>query len=210
MIHLICALKCEGRPLIQQYGLKQHGNAGRMTTYVSNKNDLSLTITGTGKDNAAVGTGYAHDRFKARSQDAWLNIGIAGHASIDVGQAVLAHRIQDSGSDRVWYPQIVFEPPCRTAELLTLDTPYNNYADKLYDMEAAGFYMAASRYAGTKLIHSLKIISDNAAHPVHDHAASFVEGLIRDRLEIVDCLLNELRSISSGPEAVPEMPGWRG
>lgn len=209
MIHLVCALKCEARPLIQQYGLKQHGNAGKMTTYVNNERDLSLTITGTGKDNAAAGTGYAHDRFKARSHDAWLNIGIAGHASIDVGQAVLAHRIQDSGSDRVWYPQIVFEPPCRTAELLTLDTLRNNYADKMHDMEAAGFYMAANRYAETKLIHSLKIISDNAAHPVHDHSAMFVGGLIRDRIVIVDCLLNELRSISSGPETVPQKPGWR-
>jgi nucleoside phosphorylase len=206
MIHLICALKCEARPLIQHYDLKHNGNTELFNSYLSIGNELTLTITGPGMANAAAGTCYAHDHFNTRSTDAWLNIGVAGHQSIDVGQAVLARLIQKTGTDQVWSPQIEFKPPCQTAELLTLEKPCNNYADRMYDMEAAGFYTAASRYATKGLIHSLKIISDNAAHPAQELSASCVEGLICDRIETVDRLLNELRTLSSGLKAIQETP----
>jgi nucleoside phosphorylase len=202
MIHLICALKCEAKPLIQHYNLRHNGNTELFNSYLSLENELTLTITGPGMANAAAGTCYAHEHFNTSSTDAWLNIGVAGHQSIDIGQAVLARRVQETGTDQVWSPQIKFEPPCLTAELLTLERPCNNYADTVYDMEAAGFYAAASRYATNELIHSLKIISDNAAHPPQELSASYVEGLICVQIETIDLLLNELRTLSSGQKTI--------
>jgi len=49
MIHLICALKCEARPLIRYYHLKQLEGAETFPVYVDKTFSLSLIITGPGK-----------------------------------------------------------------------------------------------------------------------------------------------------------------
>ncbi len=202
MIHLICALKCEAKPLIQHYGLKHLDNAEDYLIYLNKEANISLTITGPGKINAATGVSYVHSLFDCRRSDAWLNIGIAGHQSISAGQAVLAHSIKDISNNKVWYPQIVFEPPCETAELMTIDKPSSDYEDKVFDMEAAGFYAAASRFSTCELIHALKIISDNADQQIEDISASTVEGLITEQLDTTDQLLKELLALSSELEAI--------
>jgi nucleoside phosphorylase len=206
MIHIICALKCEARPLIQHYNLRHNGNTELFNSYLSIENDLTLTITGSGMANAAAGTCFVHDHFNTSNTDVWLNIGVAGHQSIDIGQAVLARRIQKTGTGQVWSPQIDFELPCQTADLLTLEKPCKGYTDTMYDMEAAGFFRAASLYATNELIHSLKIISDNTTQSAQGLSASYVEGLICNRIEIVDLLLNELRTLSSKLKAIQETP----
>ncbi|MEE9552637.1 MAG: hypothetical protein V3V89_06275, partial [Gammaproteobacteria bacterium] len=93
MIHLICALKCEAKPLIQHYHLRHFDNAEGFVIYSNNETNISLTITGPGKVNAATGVSYVHSLWNNRRCDGWLNIGIAGHQSMSAGQAVLAHSI---------------------------------------------------------------------------------------------------------------------
>lgn len=208
MIHLICALKCEAMPIIRHYRLKRLDKGGIFPVYLDTTSSLSLVITGLGKINAVAGASYVHGLFNTQQSDGWLNIGIAGHKTLAIGQAVLAHRIQDHASDQVFYPQFVFEPPCPTAGLLTLDKPSANYAENMFDMEATGFYATASRFATSELIHVLKIISDNEEHPAFKLNESFVEGLIGNHVETIGFLLDELRPLSLELEAIQKIPEY--
>ncbi len=179
---------------------------GTFPVYLDKTSGLSLTITGPGKINAAAGTSYLHGLFNTQADDGWLNIGVAGHKTMVVGQAILAHRIQDAGNSHVFYPQFVFEPPCQTAELLTLDRPSTDYEEKMFDMEAAGFYAIASRFATVELIHVLKIISDNEEHPAAKPDESFIEKLIGNHIETMDHLLDKLRLLSLELGAIQKIP----
>ena len=208
MIHFICALKCEAKPLIAHYQLQHLTKTGTLSIYMDKDHNFSLTLTGPGKINAAAGTGYVHGLLSTLKSDGWLNIGVAGHQTITIGKAVLAHRIQDNTSDNVWYPQLVFHAPCLTAELKTLDKPSTNYVDHMFDLEAAGFYATASRFASSELIHSLKIISDNAEHPTEKLEEKFVEQLITKQIPIIDMLVNEIRTLSTELEAIQQSPPY--
>ena len=208
MLHLICALKCEAQPLIKQYRLNHVQDAGVFPCYINPDCGISLTISGIGKVNAAAATSYTYDYFKCRETDAWLNVGIAGHQSIAVGRAVLAHKILDTGNGNVWYPQIVFTVPCDTQPLKTLDKPCFEYEDIMFDMEASGFYSIASRFATTELIHVIKVISDNSMHPVKKPDKKFFSELVEQQLQIIAQLIDRLISLSSELAVLHKSPEY--
>jgi hypothetical protein len=167
---------------------------------------MSLTVSGPGKTNAAAAISYTHTLFNGLACDAWLNIGIAGQHTLAIGTAVLAHRIEDAGSGQCWYPQLVFEPPCPTLNLRTLDRPSTDYDEDVIDMEAAGFYSMASRCGTAELIHVLKIISDNAAQPAGKPDARFFTGLIENRLPCINNFIASLQSLSGELAAIQQPP----
>jgi len=53
-IHLCCALACEARPLIAGWKLERSGKAALYPLYRSMNDNMSLTVTGVGKSNAAA------------------------------------------------------------------------------------------------------------------------------------------------------------
>ncbi len=196
MIHLICALQCEANPLIQHYRLKLLGSPQPFSVYGNDNKSISLTITGIGRLNAAAGTAYTKGFLESPDYNVWLNIGTAGHKSMEIGNAVLAHRIIDNTDNTTWYPQFVFKPPCLTYDLKTLEKPSTEYDDFLFDMEAAGFFATAIQFATSELIHSLKIISDNNHHPAAKPDKSFIEKLVAENIGLIDKIINTLGQLS--------------
>ena len=167
---------------------------------------MTLTVSGPGKTNTAAAVSYTHTLFNSLPGDAWLNIGIAGHRALAIGTPILAHRIEDAGSGQCWYPQLVFEPSCRTLNLRTLDRPSTDYDEDVMDMEAAGFYSMASRCGTAELIHVFKIISDNAAQPAGKPDAQFFTGLIENQLTCINNVIASLQSLSTELAAVQQPP----
>jgi hypothetical protein len=206
MIHLICALPCEGKPLIDCHGLRHVPRADLFKIYVRRDGGMSLTLSGPGKTNAAAAVIYTHTLFSSRAADAWLNIGVAGHRSLDPGTAVLAHRIEDAGSGHAWYPQFSFPLPCPTLNLRTLDRPSTDYHEEIIDMEAAGFFNQARRCGTAELIQVLKVISDNAAQPAGKPDARYVTGLIKNGLMCINNVIDSLQSLSCGLAATQQPP----
>lgn len=206
MINLICALKCEAKPLITYLKLTHYAKSDIFPVYRDEQNLYSLVITQPGKINAAAGTCYVHTLLNTVRSDAWLNIGVAGHKSLALGEVVLANRIEDLANDNIYYPQLVFKPPCKTAELCTLDRPSSKYKEVMFDMEASGFYATAIRFGSAELIHSLKIISDNNKYPKNNINKTFVEELITEKLDDINLLINELQQISSSVETLKKEP----
>src|SRR3989304_3879721 len=105
MMHLICALLCEARPLIDCHDLRHIPQADLFQCYARRDGSMTLTVSGPGKTNTAAAVSYTHTLFNSLPGDAWLNIGIAGHRALAIGTPILAHRIEDAGSGQCWYPQ---------------------------------------------------------------------------------------------------------
>lgn len=206
MIHIICALKCEAKPLRHHFQLKHVKKAKLFNTYLNEALGLSLTISGIGKQASTAATMHARMLLDAKSSDAWINIGVAGHKTLAIGQLVLANRIEDAGNGQTWYPQIIFKSKLPSTGLLTLDKPLNSYDEIMYDMEGSGFFATASRFATAELIHCLKIVSDNQANPAQQLAEKIVSELIAEKTAEINDLFEQLWSLSSRLESVTSVP----
>lgn len=215
MIHIIVALQCEARPLISYYNLKSLPKDNDFRVY--HGNDIILTVSGVGKIVVAAAVRYTHalsmsrfnrskllhrfDRIQnIRSHAAWINVGIAGHAHWLLGQGVLASKITDASEARDWCPSLLFEPLCRTGHVITVENVENSYPnDAVYDMEASGFYRAASLFASAELVHCYKIISDNRSSPVERISGRTVAELIERNIAEIDSIVGKLGKRVASP-----------
>jgi hypothetical protein len=202
MINIVTALACEANPIIQHYHLRKSPHGYEFPIYANET--ISLIISGMGKFAAANAVGYLqaitgqavnHVPGIAKPH-CWLNVGIAGHKTMDLGTALLAHKVSDSAARQCYYPCFTFDLPCVSADVISVEQTENTYsADAAYDMEAAGFCAAASRFSSFELIHCLKIISDNQATS-HQHITKHVgEELVGNQLFVIESLLREFETL---------------
>lgn len=194
MIHIITALPCEAKPLIRHYRL--NGRAPENGFRIYENDQLRLIISGIGKCAAAAACAYFQG-MEPRSKHGWLNLGIAGHATLEPGEAFLAHKITDSATGNHWYPPMPFKRPCQSLELISRDQPESNYdVNAAIDMEASGFYATAIRFNSSELVQALKVVSDNQANPATEVNASLAEELINARLDIIDQVIQQLQQFN--------------
>jgi hypothetical protein len=198
-IHLIIALACEAKPVIKYYALKRCMDETAFPVF--RNQDMTLTISGVGKIAAASAVAYTQGRYASNQAAIWLNIGVAGHASLEIGNCRIAHKIVDHETSRHWYPSLLFSSTtiCETSEICTVSQPESQYNNKdcLYEMEAAGFIATASRFSSLELIQSLKIISDNHSVATTTLNAQSVARLIENQLDNIDRLKQALENIRS-------------
>lgn len=212
MIHILTALACEANPIIQHYHLRKSALAHSFPVY-RNEN-ISLIISGMGKFAAATAVGYlqalsnpaVNAELGLSAPHCWLNVGIAGHKTLELGTAVLAHRVSDAAEFQRFYPCFTFDLPCMSTNVVSVEQAETAYGlDAAYDMEALGFYAAASRFSSSELIHCLKIISDNQSTS-HKHITKYVgEELVGNQLLVIESLLHEFDKIrrSAAVKIVP-------
>ena len=221
MLRFVVALPAEAKPLIRRYGLAHDpvsepfrlfrggGDADRD----ADGNEVALIVSGIGKIAAASATSYLH-LAAGGGLAAWLNVGLAGHGSRGVGEAILAHAVTDVASGRSWYPPRVLDAPVPSDRLLTVDTVERGFAaDGAYEMEASGFVSTACRFATSELVHCLKIVSDGPGdQPEKTLSARRAEELVEGRMEEVEAvgeslrgLLRELRERAVDPPELREL-----
>lgn len=194
MINLVVALPAEARPLINHYKLTKQPAHNAFPLY--RNEDMALVVCGSGKIAAATATAWLAALTHGKPRAAWLNIGIAGHASYDIGSGLLINRISDHASNRRWYPPQVHDLDIPAASLRSVDNAENEYgSDALYDMEASGYYPAACHFTTGELVQCYKIVSDNRQQSSSGVNAKFCTQLICDKLEIIDQLVLALKSL---------------
>jgi len=191
MICITVALHCEARPIIDHYKLKPVSS----TPYkVYSNNEIVLVISGIGKLAAASATNYLCTMTTINHITSCLNIGIAGHASQDIGKPILIHKCIDNDGRHAWYPIICFRPPCETGNLITVNQPEEHYRDDFYyDMEAAGFFHAAHQFVSAEQAHCLKVVSDNRMQHWHKLNKNDVSALIADKLDCIKLIIDGLQ-----------------
>lgn len=208
MLNLVIALDCEAKPIIEHFHLKRQAEH---TLPVYTTDNMQLIVAGVGKLNAAMATAYLAGMRNDNA--AWLNIGIAGHKSHAIGTAYVAHKVMDHTTQQNWYPALTFKPAIATETVCSFESPVMDYHDDLlHDMEAAGFYQAASRFNSAEFVHCLKIVSDNAEQSTHKINKQMVSELVTAQIDaIADFIsklndqLNEWHNISRTPAAYVEL-----
>lgn len=196
MINFLVALACEAKPLISAFKLKRLHQIKAVTVYENLP--YRLAVTGIGKLAAAGSVGLLQGL--QNEQQAWLNVGIAGHGHLDIGTATLAYKIIDAATQDSWYPQILFQHNFQAATVKTIDMARDQYDElALFDMEAAGIASMVARVSTMELFQSIKIISDNKQH---DHSkvgklqcVQLVEQHLDSIAEVSQYLLQQQQSL---------------
>ncbi len=205
MLNLVCALNCEAQPIIKALKLKRIQGKSPFPIYRAGQ--TWLIVSGTGRIQAAIASAWLQGRSGPEMSRAWLNVGIAGHASLPVGKGLLAHKVSDGTNRETWYPQLCFRFPGDTAQVTSHDAPDTDYAPGgMHDMEAAGFMSATTRFSSLELIHCYKVISDNPGHPITRINQETTQALISESLgeiltiaETQQGMATEWAAISASP-----------
>ena len=197
MTHIITALHAEAKPIIRHFNLRKLENSNIFEAYANNTQTITLTISGIGKLASAAAVIHTMNIFQSSKMRSWLNIGIAGHKSLDLGTPVIANKIIDTGSKQSWFPQIVFKSRLLNLPIMTIDTATDQYPDGfMLDMESSGFYYSACKVTTCELVHCLKIISDNEHTHYQQLNESIIQSLIENNIEEITRLIDSLKTLS--------------
>ena len=181
MIHFIIATNSEARPLIDLFKLKKK-NSEKLQMYCNES--ISLTITGIGKINSAIGVIQTFYESSKRINDCWINVGLAGHKSHHIGKIFAIRKIYDNDNNKKIYP-FVNSFTIETDECITLEKEKKKYSNKIYEMESSGFFKACSKFSSNELIQVLKIISDNQNESVNFKKDEQIYNLIIQHKEMI-------------------------
>ena len=187
MIHFVVATNSEARPLIDLFKLKKIKDLKQAFIY-ANQN-ISLIISGIGKVNAAIGVTQTYYYYNQKNNNIWINIGLAGHKYLKVGDICTINKITDNETKKIFFP-FVNKFKIQNQECLSVGKQRKNYSSKVYDMESFGFYQSACKYSSKELLQIVKIISDNQFESIDFKNKEVVYNMILNHKK----LINELCS----------------
>ncbi len=203
MIHIICALKSEAAPVVEYFNLERKKTTAPFRIYQGDDADMSLTISGVGRSASASAVQFTYDYYQRAKPGPWINLGVAGHLDLPVGQAVLVKKITDALTGRTWYPSIVIDTALPSCDILTLEKPGEDYQSALFDMECAGFFQCACQVTALELIQVIKIIADNAEQPMDNITPDHISRLIRRNLTAIYNIIEQLKCLSDECRRTP-------
>ncbi len=200
-MNFVVALKAEASPLIECFKLAKESTPSPFPVFANDNH--RLVLSGVGKELADKATSYLSDRFPQPNQ-AWLNFGLVGHGTLALGTVFMANRILDDGGENAFYPTQLLDHILESSALQTCSSPVSDYPDPIgYDMEASAFCASASLSSIRELIQVVKIVSDNADHPVgsfdRSSVGTLIEGALPSILPLVDQLEELAHKIAPSP-----------
>jgi len=194
-IFVFTALECEAKALVNFFGLKKDNSAHAFSIYKNDK--IVVAVTGIGKVAMAGGVAYVLALFSNSPLPVLVNLGIAGHKTQEIGTLIVASKVIDGDSGRVFYPQLIGGKWPETSEIKTTAKPNTQYSQHcLNDMEASAFYETAARFSSSELIHCIKVVSDNESTTIDNiHPKKVVQWLDKHNIEI-ELILGSLERLS--------------
>ncbi|BBM83656.1 hypothetical protein [Candidatus Uabimicrobium amorphum] len=202
-ILFVVALQSEATTLIKFYKLKLYSE----TPFKIYRNeDTWLIVSGIGRINCAAATAYLQCTAQNEQYQLWINVGIAGHKDLELGQAIVAHKIVDANTQKKWYPPILVNLPVQTATVITVDVPETNYPTaSAYEMEASSFYEIATKFATSEFVHCFKVISDNEEQHIQNITRQKVQQLIEQNMPHIDNICSQLQQVAKSlPPKIPQ------
>ena len=194
-LNYVVALSAEAHPLIGYYKLKRLHNISAFEVYENES--VRLIVGGMGKANAAAATAYLAGLFNTRAPQVWINVGIAGGNAANLGDVVIVNAITDAETGKSYYPSICFDSSLPQTAIVTVSDPGTKYRqDSLFDMESAGFFVAANRFAPAELVHCCKIVSDNSDKSVDTINKTSVIEMVQAGLEKIDVVAQKAMELA--------------
>ena len=200
-IAIVCALYAEAKPLIDHFKLRK--KVGYFPFTIFEGDYITLIISGVGKYSAGCAVSYVsalwHTSFLS-----FLNVGIAGHKSLDVGTLCIPSKVVSPGSKKDFYPALMLDMKAKVETLYTLEAPTQDYFEEaLFDMEAYEFFKCGMRFTTIEHLISLKVVSDNEKNPADNLTAPLVATLIGNHIEAIDDCCKKL--IKMQPSFLPHL-----
>ena len=195
--HLVVALLPEARPLIRALSLRQAVSATRRNPFpIFDGDDACLVLSGIGKV-AAAGATATLAAYSEQPEAAWLNVGIAGHSRLGVGEAMVAYEIRDRANGAGCFPPQLFDVSVPGGKVITVDEVERAMEeDAAYEMEASGYASIARRFSTAELVQVVKVVSDGPDSDLEALTARRIEELITGRLESILELVASLRGLA--------------
>ncbi len=166
-INWVVALKVEAEIIIKTYDLYLISNNSNFPIYKNKIGYFWLIISGIGEKNISKASEILFITSKAKPWTIWINIGIAGHISNNLGELSIVDKVNCEKNNKSFFPMIVLPLKITKLSLLTVDRPTKNYSSgNLIDMEGAYFFETTSKFVSRELILIIKIISDG---PMYDY-----------------------------------------
>ena len=178
----VCATPSEAKPLVARYQLTKLQHQP-FTVFGSADENIQVLVSGIGAQNCNQACCWYAGM--APNVNIWLNVGVAGHGHLDIGEHALVTKSTGAMLEQAYYPSLHTKWSARYAECLSLYAPSADYADCLFDMEANGFFCAARRFASPEFIHSIKVVSDNPKTPFEAPNKQHIEKLIENALDTI-------------------------
>ena len=126
-------------------------------------------------------------------KEGWINAGIAGHRTADLGICFLANKILHQETGEVYYPSLHMGVKS-TEMLITVDKPERLYTQEAaYDMEAAGFFKAAAECSEIELISTVKVVSDNESNSIDAITEGLINDLMVETIDFVEFVMCEIK-----------------
>lgn len=196
-LRFVVALPCEAAPLLGRFELEPAVGDHPYRIYHDRAKHHWLIVTGVGRQAAGIATAYLAGLSQATKAVAWLNLGVAGHATISLGEARAVHKITDTALGTAYYPPVIFEG-LRTEALVTVTEPQKAISAKmLVDMEASGYYASASNFASPELVHCIKVVSDHGVEAGERFSKTAVTLHIEKQLPVIRDAAEQLIDLSN-------------
>ncbi len=196
-IRFVVALPCEAAPLLGRFDLESASGDHPYRVYHDRSKLHWLIVTGAGRHASGIATAYLAGLSRTTKAIAWLNLGVAGHATISLGEARAAHKITDMALGTAYYPPVIFEG-LKSEALVTVTEPQAAISAKmLVDMEASGFYASASNFASPELVHCIKIVSDHGVEAGERFSKTAVTLHVEKRLGTICDAVEQLLDLSN-------------
>lgn len=203
-INILVALSCEAKPLIKHFKLQRLQQYESFSVF--SKDNIRLLVSGIGQINTAMACGWlaAKELNHSKFSDIWLNIGTAGHGSLDVGECFVVNQVgTDTG--KAYYPPLVVDWKGHYSALQTVDQPSHQYHEGLaFDMEAYAFFLATQKFTSAELVQSFKVVSDNPENSIDQLNAKILTQLIEGRLADIEQYMDQLQQLANTFTEMPE------
>lgn len=199
-IVIVSALHCEVKAILDALKMRKL-YAKPFDLYVCDDfngfGKLYVLVGGIGKLNTAAAVGWCGALLQDQ-QTAWLNLGIAGHGSKEVGSAFTIGRSDDSVFSRAYFPPQVAKRQFPLDACLCVAEPTSNYPESGgVDMESSAFYKVALRFSFPELIQSVKVVSDNPSEPVDQLNTHKIQNLMLTQLNGLLNFAKQLAQLAS-------------
>ncbi len=199
MVFIATALYIEAKPLIEYFGLKK--DVENRYFQVFKNEEITLVVTGVGKVNSSIAVSHAATRYLCDPQSFIINLGVCGSKDIDekIGNIYLISKIIDNETHKNYIPDILIDHPFDESDIETFNYVVKDkglMTARLCDMEASGFYQAASKFFETHRIYILKIVSDSTDFEgvSKDKIYKLIKNKVKELDEFIKILKNSFKT----------------
>lgn len=189
MLIWMCALRCEAKPVIDFFRLKKSNQHKTYDTYLNEQN--ICIVSGIGSQNMASAVNWSQKQFP-QSDIGWINIGIAGHKSLDTGKVITAESVTSESEDGIFVLPEVIDNPFQSMPVRSRCKACFDYAeDTAFDMEAYAFIDSTTHYSNINRCSVIKVISDNQWVPATRNKAK-ISQLIEQNMPAIGQIAQNL------------------